>query len=158
MFPSQRYQTPIAPGEPQKGRQKVPKSSSFFATASNQYMALSLSQSYQYTRKSFVLFVRARRLSITQPTLLSRLAEPLKFFVVRPVCFCDPLAVGVNFFFVFYKAKAAIARAITLPAMNLDGEPAAAPSNWGRVLLLETAPVVAAAMPAVALAAPVVVG
>jgi hypothetical protein len=104
------------------------------------------------------LFVvgEARRLSITQPTLLSQLPEPLKFVVDSSSVHLLKPSLLFDLMLLVYKAKAARARAITLPAMKLEDE-IAAPSNSGRVLL-EMAPVVAAAMPPVALAAPVVVG
>jgi hypothetical protein len=79
--------------------------------------------------------------------------------VDRPVCFCSTYSCLVVLFWLFgvYKAKAAMARAITLAPMKLDGDDAA-PSKSARVLFERLAPVVAAAIPAVALAAPVVVG
>jgi hypothetical protein len=101
--------------------------------------------------------LNARKLSITQPTSF-QLPELRKFVVDQPVCTCSTYSCLVDLLFGVYKAKAAMASAITPAAKKLDDVAAAFPSNSGRVLFERRAPVVAAAIPAVALAWPVVVG
>jgi hypothetical protein len=47
---------------------------------------------YAWHNRSYienVLFCKAKEFSITQPTPLSRLPEPLKFVVSHPVCICS---------------------------------------------------------------------